>query len=159
MEFIIQGRPEIEELSQKPFKEKTALISITDHGWTFAKLENKPEYLLQITFDDVDSYVFEDELGREPNAQERAKIEEKYHMFTDKHATEIANFYNQIRDEVDTIICQCEFGMSRSAAVAAAIKEYRDKRGIEIFASDDYCPNKMIFRMLLSKLKMRDSIK
>ena len=51
------------------------------------------------------------------------------------------------------IICQCEYGQSRSAACAAAIKEFYDRNGIDIFADYRYYPNQMIFNKLLKALK------
>lgn len=51
------------------------------------------------------------------------------------------------------MICQCEHGQSRSAAVAAAIMEFRSRRGITVFAHDSYYPNKVVFRKVLEALK------
>ena len=50
------------------------------------------------------------------------------------------------------IICQCEYGQSRSAACAAAIKEHFEKSGIEVFADYRYYPNQLIFN------KLRDAL-
>gem|GEM_PF-2488057 len=47
----------------------------------------------------------------------------------------------------------CEFGESRSAGCAAAIKEFYDGNGIEIFADERYYPNKIIFNKLLAALR------
>ena len=55
------------------------------------------------------------------------------------------------------IICQCEYGQSRSAACAAAIKEHYGKRGIEIFADYRYYPNQLVFNKLLCALKAEGS--
>ena len=46
MKIGILNRPDIEELATRPFKEKTALISITDYDDEYAELQYKPEYLL-----------------------------------------------------------------------------------------------------------------
>lgn len=51
------------------------------------------------------------------------------------------------------IICQCEYGMSRSAACAAAILEHYRHSGITVFADDRYCPNKAVFKKLLAALE------
>lgn len=68
-------------------------------------------------------------------------------------ATELAYFIKRmVQDGVD-LICQCEYGQSRSAACAAAIKEYYDHSGIEIFADYRYYPNQMIFNKLLQALE------
>ena len=50
------------------------------------------------------------------------------------------------------IVCQCEYGQSRSAACAAAIREFCDGSGIRIFADYRYYPNQLIFNKLLLAL-------
>ena len=56
-----------------------------------------------------------------------------------------------------SIVCQCEYGQSRSAACAAAIKEYYDHDGISIFADYRYYPNQLIFNKVLDALKTVNS--
>lgn len=153
MKLQILSREKIELLSKKGFKPNTALISITDVGLEFAMLENAPAYLLQVAFDDVDNDIFIDELGKVPDGEERIKIESKYNMLSDAQAKEIADFYFNIKDSTETLICQCEHGQSRSAAVAAAILEFRSKRGINIFADDRYYPNKAVYKKVFNALK------
>ena len=153
MKILIKSRSDIEIMANKPFRQKTALISITDYGWTFAELKHKPDYLLQLAFDDVDNDIFIDEVGRNLTKNEHIKIENKYHMISDDQAKQISEFYNNVRDKVDILICQCEHGQSRSAAVAAAILEYNCRKGIFVFAHDKYYPNKIVFKKVLSQLK------
>lgn len=153
MKIQIRSRARIEELALKPFAERTALISITDYGYGFAELRNKPDHLLQLAFNDIDNDVFLDELGRKPTEEERINIENKYYMLTDEQAKQIADFIHKVYDKVEVIICQCEHGQSRSAAIAAAILEIKSKRGIEIFADDRYYPNKTIFKKVLKATK------
>lgn len=152
MKILIKSRNDVEIMASKPFEQNVALISITDYNWDFAELKYKPDYLLQLAFDDVDNDVFEDELGRKPTNDERVSIEYKYHMMTDNQASQIAEFYKNLRNKADVLICQCEHGQSRSAAIAAAILEYSCKKGIIIFAHDKYYPNKMIFNKVLTQL-------
>lgn len=59
--------------------------------------------------------------------------------------------YNSGRD----IICQCDFGWSRSAACAAAILERFYGRGDEILLSDNYHPNITIYTKVLAALRKR----
>ena len=74
-------------------------------------------------------------------------------------AKELARFIKKaVRDGLD-IICQCEYGQSRSAACAAAIKEYFDGNGIEIFADYRYYPNQLIFNKLLEALRYDEKSK
>ena len=151
-EIMIMSRDKVEAFSNVPYHQRTALISITDINYSFAELRNKPHELLQVAFDDVDNDVFEDELGREPTEEERVRIERRYNMLSDAQAKEIADFYNRVKDTVDVIICQCEHGQSRSAAVAAAIQEFSSHTGIEIFADDRYYPNKVVYRKIYGAL-------
>lgn len=153
MKILIKSRFEIEMMSQTHFPAHTALISITDADCSFARLTNQPEYLLQLAFDDVDNDVFVDELGRKPSDEERRALETKHNMLTDEQAQQIASFYFDHKDALSTLICQCEHGQSRSAAVAAAILEFRSRRGIVIFSHDNYYPNKVVFRKVLEALK------
>lgn len=153
MKILIKSRSDIETMASSPFCQKTALISITDYGWTFAELKHKPDFLLQLAFDDVDNDIFIDEVGRNPTNNERIKIENKYHMMSDDQAKEIVDFYKEVCNKVDLIICQCEHGQSRSAAIAAAILEYECKKGILVFANYNYYPNKIIFKKVLSQFK------
>ena len=155
MEIALFNREQIVALSQGGFTPRTALISITNAGWQFAALEDNPEFLLRVTFDDVDNDVFVDELGRTPTEEERSRIEAKYYMLTDEQAGKIAEFILSVKDKADLLICQCEHGQSRSAAVAASVLEYINKSGIEIFADDNYYPNKMVFKKVLGELRKR----
>ena len=153
MEILIYGRHTIEKVARKPFNAPTAVISIADVGDDFAMLENTPKYLHCVSFDDVDNDVIVDELGSNGTAEQILAIEKKYKMFSTEQATEIARFYFSVSDKVDCIICQCEHGQSRSAAVAAAIIEFQSKNGISVFADDNYYPNKVVFRRILSALR------
>lgn len=67
-------------------------------------------------------------------------------------AKEMALFIIKNISEGYDIICQCEYGEGRSAGCAAAIKEFYDQSGIEIFSDYRYCPNKLIFHKLLNAL-------
>ena len=142
MQIEIFSREAIKQIAKNPFPDTTALISITDYGYDFAELRNKPEYLLQLAFDDVSADEFETEADQI-----------KYHMITDDQAKQIAEFYHNIHDKVDTLICQCEHGQSRSAAIASAIMEYRNGNGIDIFVDDKYYPNKTIFKKVFKQLR------
>ena len=140
-------------MSEIPFDDGTAIISISDVGDEGVDLKFAPEYLLRLEFDDVDNDVILDSLGRRANETERESLERKYKMLSDAQADQIASFYYDICDSIKTIVCQCEHGQSRSAAVAAAIMEYRTRRGIRVFSDDKYYPNKVVFRKVLAALQ------
>ena len=154
MQTIIMNRRGIEERGKLPFPDTAAVISITDANYSFAELENEPKHQLKLAFDDVDGDVLLDELGTGSTKEERDALRRKYHMFSDEQARDVAVFYWDILLEgVETIIIQCEYGQSRSAAVVAAIREFESKDGITIFADDRYWPNKMVFRKTLKALR------
>ena len=154
MKIKISSRKNIEDFCRNPMQHNTALISITDYDNSFANLKYQPQYLLLLDFDDVpvgDGFIEEE--GRKLTDLEIAKLEARYHSITTEQVEQIVNFYNEVKEKVDLLICQCEHGQSRSAAVAAAIMEYETKTGIDIFANDWYYPNKSLFRKVLKQLK------
>ena len=153
MRILIKSRKEIEALAKNPFDSGTALISITDFNDRAVDLINKPDFLLRVAFDDVDNDVIIDEVGKDATMEEKAVVEKKYNMISLEQAHDIAQIYYNNKDKISTLICQCEHGQSRSAAVAAAILEFRNRRGIEIFADDRFYPNKVVFRRVLEALR------
>ncbi len=77
-----------------------------------------------------------------------AGIEEGlFPLFSEDDAIKIKEFVDIHMDKVDLIVCHCEAGISRSAAVAAAITR--------IYVGDDsdffkmYLPNRRVYRMIL----------
>ena len=70
-------------------------------------------------------------------------------------AKELATFIDSAIADGYEIICQCEYGQSRSAGCAAAIQEFYYHNGIEIFSDYRYFPNKMIYHKLLDALKKK----
>ena len=67
-------------------------------------------------------------------------------------ADELAEFiYKAKEDELD-IICQCEYGQSRSAGCAAAIREHFLGNGIEVFADYRYYPNQLVYHKVKNAL-------
>lgn len=155
MKILIRSRKAIERMSKSPFPKGTALISINDANDSPVNLENRPDFLLRLAFDDVDNDVFADESVEELTEEERLEVEKKYNMFSDEQAIEIATFYDNNKENVSMLICQCEHGQSRSAAVAAAILEFRSRRAIQIFADDRYFPNKVVFRKVLKAFQSK----
>ncbi len=155
MKIKIMSRSAVEKYTETPVNEKTAIISITDFGLDFAFLKNQPDFLYQVAFDDVDNDVIVDELGQEATEEDRKRVEAKYNMFSEEQANAVAEFYFSVCDKIECLICQCEHGQSRSAAMAAAIIEFRSRKGIKIFADDRYYPNKVVFRKLLTALQNR----
>lgn len=149
----IMGREELTEMVKEKFAPKVAVISITDTDRPDVEFVNVPQYLLQLKFDDVSEEIYEDILGRKPCVREMKKISERLHMISDEQAKRIAAFLVPIYNEIDILICQCEYGQSRSAGVAAAVMEFYSRSGITIFAATGYYPNKLVFKKVLTQLK------
>lgn len=68
-------------------------------------------------------------------------------------ADKLAKFIYEARAEGRDIICQCDFGQSRSAACAAAILQYFEGRGIDIFADYRYYPNQLVYHKVFDALE------
>ena len=68
-------------------------------------------------------------------------------------ADELAKFIYQSLNDGYNIICQCDFGQSRSAACAAAILQHFEGRGIDIFADYRYYPNQLVYHKIFGALK------
>lgn len=152
MKIEITSRRAIEQRAKSPFPKNTAIISITDFDRDFAELEHTSDFILRLKFDDVNDKIFEEILKRKPTESEMTVLSEKFHEITDSDAERIAAFYKEIKDKTDILICQCEYGESRSAACAAAISEYSEGRGKDIFSNERYYPNKLVFKKVLEAL-------
>lgn len=154
MKILIKSRQWIERRSLLPFQEGTALISICDEDKEFVKLLFHPSALFRLRFNDVDGDIFYPLFTNEKlSSTQREEVQKKYGVLTDEKAMQIAKFIVGLPPSINTIICQCEHGQSRSAAIAAAIAEHQKKSGVWIFACDQYCPNKLVFRKVLACLK------
>lgn len=57
------------------------------------------------------------------------------------------------------LICQCEFGQSRSSGAAAAITEFFNQNGAKIFEDKRYAPNQIIYDKLLNSLVTQNFIR
>lgn len=141
MNIHIMDREGAEALAAAGFTPNTALISIGDTGSTPLVLRHEPAWMLRLVFDDISSDEIDEYKGQ------------KYTLFDESMARKTAEFVFTHKDEVETLICQCEYGQSRSAAIAAAVTEYLYGNGIEIFADDRYYPNKLVFRSTLQALQ------
>ncbi len=152
MNIEIMGRETLMELAKEPFPEGTSIISITNTDDADVILEHQPDRMLHLKFDDVSDEIFEELLGRKPNVREMHQISSRFHMLSNAQTQQMADFVLSMRNE-GSLICQCEYGQSRSAGVAAAVMEYYYQKGINIFADVRYYPNKYVFRKLLCSLR------
>ncbi len=143
MEILIYSLGEMQKAARKPFDKYTALISIGDAFAEPLRLDHWPEYFLELHFDDV----WSSELEYETSGADA------FRLFSGEQAAQIAAFLRSHLEEIDTLICQCRSGRSRSAAVAAAVREYFSHNGIEIFKDEHYSPNVYVFQKTLRALE------
>jgi len=83
------------------------------------------------------------------------EILEEYGLSYDTYFPEapaLAAFIYDAMENGGNIVCQCEYGQSRSAACAAAIREHFYGEGIEIFADYRYYPNQLVYNKLKAAL-------
>lgn len=146
MNVKIYSKKAIEELLKRVDKlENTAVISFYDPPNAKGEIanpvdyKNKAEMIFQVAVNDIDMEVLP-EYGFTFDT-----------FFTE--AEELAEFIKKANRKNMDIICQCEYGQSRSAACAAAILEYYEKKGISIFADYRYYPNQVIFNKIYNALK------
>lgn len=152
VKLLVMNRAQVEALSAKRFNPHTMLISIHDYGDDSAKITHLPEFYMSMEFNDVDSDVYTDAYGKSLSAIDKKAAEKKYHPLDNYQARRFVKFYFKVKDKAEIIICQCEYGESRSAAVAAAISEYESKAGLKYFIDDKYCPNKFVFKKIYNAL-------
>ena len=151
MKVTIYSRDEIEDIISKgAFPDNTAVISFydpaikrLDKSYTHVDYSNICDMVFYSELDDLDIDVLCD----------KGYTYETYFSEAEDMARFIIKAYSQGRD----IICQCEYGQSRSAGCAAAIMEHFDHNGIEVFADYRRFPNQMVFNKLRDALDKTDS--
>lgn len=71
-------------------------------------------------------------------------------IFSAHHAQEILEFVFKHLPEIELIVCQCDVGLSRSAATAAALSKILNDSDEEFFKSP-YIPNRLIYETIINK--------
>jgi len=153
MKTAIYSRDKIEDLIKAGFPKNTAVISFRDRPMMLDDPYCVPVKYPQgvaVFYCVADDIAYDDFVGRHPKTR-KVSLDS---FFQD--AIKMANFIlEQAAKGIDTIICQCEHGQSRSAGAAAAIEEFFNKTGISIFADYRYCPNQIIFNKLVNAMQAR----
>ena len=135
MKFICVGRNEIERgiAVRSPY----VVISIADPG------EPQPRIRRAYGFRDVLFLQFHD---AEPD--DGFVPLDQITLMTKDHATAIWAFVRRHCNTVGTIVVQCEQGMSRSPAVAAAICKTLGEDNRRFFS--EFVPNRYIYNLLIA---------
>jgi hypothetical protein len=148
MEVKIYSRPAIETLLQEGFPDNTAVISFynpPNHRGSVPVIDKPVDYstgtsrVFQIALNDIDISVLGD-FNLTPET-----------FFTE--AEELAEFIYSAKNDGFDIICQCEYGQSRSAGCTAAIREHFNGDGIQVFADYRYYPNQLVYNKVIDALE------
>ncbi len=143
MEVEILSWRDLKRRAVRGFAPETALISLGDWGSEPLGLVRSPEHTLRILCNDIT-----------PALVDLSDPRDMFRLFSREQAEQVARFAYDHRES--PILCQCWYGSSRSAAVAAALLEHFDKRGMEVFRDERYCPNLYIFRLTLQALEQEE---
>lgn len=147
----IMGRNELEELSRHGFADGTYVISITDADAPLVRLTHKPAGILRMVFDDVgnDEFPISCHVMEDADAEDLAVIDLISNPITSSQGKQIAQFINDNLAKMNHLICQCEMGQSRSAAVAAAVIDSHADAPCDIFDDSRYWPNRLVYHTVL----------
>ena len=143
----VYSRKDVEKLIQNGFPEKTAVISFFDpktsrhipEDYRPVDYQGKTDRLVSVPLHDIDLSVL----------PEYGLTYETYFPEADA----LAEFIYSAKADGYDIICQCEYGESRSSGCAAAILEYFYKNGISVFADYRYYPNQVVYHKVLEALE------
>lgn len=138
MKVNIYSRKKIEKALQLDFLHNVAVISFYDIGDEPVDFGNKSEQVFFVCVDDID-------------IDDLAEYNLTYDEFFPEH-NDLAEFIYEAKEKGMDIICQCEYGESRSAGCASAIQEHFYGNGISIFSDYRFYPSKLIYHKLIEAL-------
>ena len=151
MNIDIYSREAIKELMKGEFPKNTAVISFCSPRRTRRAEEARIYFrgvcdrVFTILIPDIDIEILED----------YGYTYESYLA----EADELAKFIYKAKADGYDIICQCDFGQSRSAACAAAILQHFEGRGIDIFSDYRYYPNQLVYHKVFDALeKLKEDV-
>ncbi|MEE0185831.1 MAG: sigma factor-like helix-turn-helix DNA-binding protein [Oscillospiraceae bacterium] len=145
MKVSVYSRKEIESvIADGKFPKNTAVISFCDPA-----VKRIDEDYSPVDYSSVCDTVFYCEADDLDSLAEKGYTYDTYFP----EAPELAEFINKAYRDGMNIICQCEYGQSKSAGCAAAILGHFYQRGIDIFAEYKYYPNQVIYHKVFDALE------
>lgn len=145
MKIKIYSRKAITDLIENDFPKNAAVVSF----YTPRRKEKSEE--IRVNFQNVCEKVFY--VGvHDIDLQILGDYDYTYETYLSEAAS-LAKFIYDAKAEGLNIICQCDFGQSRSAACAAAILQHFEGRGIDIFADYLYYPNQLVYHKIFDALE------
>lgn len=147
MNVSVYSREAIERLiADGKFPANTAVISFFDPA-----IKHIDKDYAHVDYSSVCNIVFYCEV----EDLDRDYLAEKGYSYDSffPEAAKVALFiYAACEHEMD-IICQCDYGQSRSAGCAAAILEHFYQTGISVFADYQYYPNQVVYHKVFDALE------
>ena len=125
------------DLIEKGIPKNTAIISFSDTEEDYIDFPEGTD-VLKVAFYDVRPHT----------------VSKDHYDKILPQAKDIAEYvYKKMKENKD-IICQCDYGISRSAGLAAAIMEAYAGKGIDVFADYRYTPNQFVYNKVLKELRI-----
>ena len=146
MDAKIYSRKAIEKLLLKEIPNNVAIINFYDPRAKRTDQKYKP-----VDYSDITNRVFQvaiHNIDREILGDYNLTYETYF-----PEVGELAKFIHAAKNDGLDIICQCQYGQSRSATCAAAILEHFYKTGISVFADYGYYPNQMVYHKVFDALE------
>ncbi len=137
MKFLVLSREEVKTVSpQIPY----IVISVTDPQTVEADIlqSQHRRSVLRLKFHDISGTKNED-LKSFHSTHEIAMTEE--------HALSVLDFVKDNLSDIQLILCHCEIGISRSAAIAAALSKILNNE--DEFFFENYWPNRWVYNLIL----------
>jgi len=136
------------KIENKEFDSSHVVISMADDEEYFPNiLEKNCHGILKIAvWDTEDGTAFRSMFNYDASEIPKDKI------FNSTHAKKILKFVSKHLNDVSSIICQCDMGLSRSAATAAALSKILNGNDEEFFESP-FIPNKLIYETILDEYR------
>ena len=145
MKVEIYSRKAIKDLMDKGFSQNVAVISFYTPNNKREGIQGPVDYrglcknVFYVCIPDIDIEIL-------------AEYGYTYESYL-AQADDLANFIREAKANNLDIICQCDYGQSRSAACAAAILQHFEGRGIDIFADYRYYPNQLVYHKIFDSLE------
>ena len=142
MKVEIYSKKAIKELMDKGFPQNVTVISFYTPNNKWEGMQSPVDYsglcnnVFYVGIPDIDIEIL-------------AEYGYTYESYL-AQADELAKFIREAKANNLDIICQCDYGQSRSAACAAAILQHFEGRGIDIFADYRYYPNQLIYHKIFN---------
>ena len=137
MTISVYSKSRMYDLIEKGIPNNTAIISFSDTEEDYIDFPEGTD-VLKLAFYDVRPHT----------------VSKDHYDKILPQAKDIAEYvYKKMKENKD-IICQCDYGVSRSAGLAAAIMEAYAGKGIDVFADYRYTPNQFVYNKVVKELKI-----